>query len=105
VSPFITLSYLREHALRSLSGTTAAQEQIERAYLDPWRRLLSPPDIARGMALSALVAVFAYALALDEQESLEAAESSASAGFLRSLTRRMHREAIGIRGRSELCPH
>lgn len=105
VSPFITFSYLREHALRTFSLTAAAQEQIERAYLDPWRRLLSPPDIARGKALSALVAVFAYALALDEQGSREAAESSASAGFLRSLARRIHREAVGIRGRRELCQH
>jgi hypothetical protein len=103
VSPFITFSYLREHARRSLSGIREAQEQIAGAYLDPWRSLLSRSDIARGMALSSIVAVFAYALAIDEPLSRETSESPASAGFLRSLARRMHREALGIRGRSELC--
>ncbi len=103
VIPFITFCYLREHARRSPSGTREAQEQIAGAYLDPWRSLLSRSDIARGMAFSSIVAVFAYALAIDEQLSRETTESPVSAGFLRSLARRMHREALGIRGRSELC--
>jgi hypothetical protein len=103
VSPFLSFSYLREHARRSLSGTAGAQDQIAGAYLDPWRSLLSPSDIACGTALSSIVAVFAYALAIDEQVSREATECPAFTGFLRSLTRRMHREARGIRARSELC--
>jgi hypothetical protein len=103
VSPFITFSYLREHGQRSLRGTAEAQDQIAAAYLDPWRSLLSPSDIACGTALSSIVAVFVYALAIDEQASHEATESPASTGFLRSLTRRMHREARAIRGGSELC--
>jgi hypothetical protein len=105
VIPFITLSYLREHALRSLTGIAGAQEQVADAYLSLWRPMLSRSDIARGMAPSSMVAVFAYALSIDEQRSWEVPEVPASAGFLRSLARRMHREAVGIKARSELCPH
>ena len=105
VSPFITFSYFREHALRGLTGAAEAHEQIARAYLDPWRSLLPRSEIVRCMALSSIVAVFAYALAVDEQTPPADPESPASAGFLRSLARRMHREALGINGRSELCRH
>jgi hypothetical protein len=103
VSPFITFAYLCEHVRRGLDGTREAQEQIVRAYLDPWRSLLPRSDIARGMALSSMMAVFAYALAIDEQRSSEGPQRPASAGFLRSLARRMHREAVGIKERSALC--
>jgi hypothetical protein len=105
VSPFITFSYFREHALRGLTDAAEAHEQIARAYLDPWRSLLPRSDIVRGMAVSSIVAVFAYALAVDEQTPPADPETPASAGFLRSLARRMHREALGINGRSELCRH
>jgi hypothetical protein len=105
VIPFITFCYLREHLLRSLTSIAGAEEQVARAYLSLWRPLLSRSDIARGMALSSIVAVFAYALSIDEPRSSEVPEGPASAGFLRSLARRMHREALGIKGRSELCRH
>lgn len=105
VSPFITFCYLREHARRSPIATARTQEQIGHVYLDLWRPLLSRSAIARGMSFSSLMAVFIYALAIDDQTSPGAAESPASAGFLRSLARRMHREAVGIKGRSELCRH
>jgi hypothetical protein len=101
VSPFITVSYLREYAIRSLTATAA--DQIVAAYLGPWRPLLSPSDIFRCMAVSSMVAVFAYALAIDEQMSTGVPEGPAAARFMRSLARRMHREAV--KGRSELCRH
>jgi hypothetical protein len=105
VRPFITFSYLREHAVRSLGGATETQDRIAAAYLEPWQSLLSPSEISRAMAVSSTMAVFAYALAVDEQTSPRSTESPASAGFLRSLARRMHREAVGINGRSALCRH
>jgi len=105
VIPFITFSYLREHVRRSLTGIAGAEEQVARAYLSLWRPLLSRSDIACGTALSSMVAVFAYALSIDEPRSSEVTERPAFAGFLRSLARRMHREAVGIKGRSELCRH
>jgi len=99
--PFITFCYLREHALRCPTAT--AVDQIAAAYLGPWRSLLSLSDISRSMAVCSVLAVFAYALAIDEQTLPEAVEGPASAGFLRSLARRMHRDAV--KGRSELCRH
>jgi hypothetical protein len=105
VIPFITFSYLREHVLRSLTGIAGAEEQVAHAYLSLWQPLLSRCDIARGMDLASMVAVFAYALSIDEQRSSGIPEGSAPAGFLRSLARRMHREAVGIKTRRELCQH
>jgi len=103
VEPFVTFCYLREHAVRTLGGAAETQARIVRAYLEPWQSLLSPRQTSRAMALSSIVAVFAYALAVDEQTSPGATESPASAGFLRSLARRMHREATEIHQKSEQC--
>jgi len=105
VSPFITFSYLREHARRSPFGAAGTQDQIARAYLDSWRPWLSRSALARGLACSSFLAVFIYALAIDQQNSGGAAESPALSGFLRSLARRMHREAAAIKAGGELCRH
>jgi hypothetical protein len=102
-SPFITFCYLREHALRGPIATGNALERLTASYLRPWRSLLSPSDISRGMAASAMVAVLAYALALDDSTSPQRPETPAEAGLLRSLARRMYSEAANLR--SEICQH
>jgi hypothetical protein len=101
--PFLTFAYLREHARRSQLFAAESQVQIEAAYLKPWRSLLLACDLARGMDLSSFVALFAYALALDNHTPRETPESPTLAGFLRGLARRMYREAVDMMGRSELC--
>jgi phosphotransferase family enzyme len=103
MSPFLTFAYLREYARPSQVFGPGFQSQLAGAYLRPWRPLLSPSDLARGMELSSLVAVYAYALAIDEQRLQPMLESPELAGFLRSLARRMQREACEIMGMSGLC--
>lgn len=101
-SPFITYSYLREHFRRSF-GVTAAEESIAAAYLAPWQALFPARDLARGMVLSRLVAVFAYAIRCQAACPASDREPAAHASYLRSLTRRMYREAAALDERNEPC--
>jgi len=102
-TPLITFEYLREHCRRYHLEEAKAAESIASAYLHPWQSFFSPEDLARGMALTPLVAVFAYAVSGNTWRSSETLRNPALAGYLRSLTRRMHREAIRIGERSEPC--
>jgi hypothetical protein len=102
-NPLITFEYLREHARRNHLDAAAATEQITAAYLRPWQSLFYASDLARGATVSSLMAILAYAVAIETRRSSEALKSPALGAYLRSLTRRMHREALRIKGRSELC--
>jgi hypothetical protein len=102
-TPLITFEYLREHYRRTHLEDSDATEGIAFAYLHPWQTFFSPNDLACGMALAPLLAVFAYAVGSSIWRSSETLGNPALAGCLRSLTRRMYREAIRIRERSELC--
>ncbi|MGB2890001.1 MAG: phosphotransferase [Candidatus Acidiferrales bacterium] len=92
-NPLITFEYLREHLGRSQVKDTEAEQRISAAYLQPWHSLFSPSDLARARTASPLVAVFAYAVANDTWNSTDALSNLTVAGYLRSLTRRMYREA------------
>lgn len=91
--PLVTFEYLREHA-RRCHLHDAASVRMTAAYLQPWKPLLSPADLAQALAVSPLVAVFTYAVATSGSHSPEARRRPAQPGYLRSLTRRMHREAV-----------
>jgi hypothetical protein len=102
-NPFITFAYLREHSERQHLEGAGAVETMTAAYLEPWCAFFSSRDLERGMTFSSLVAVFAYAVSGNAWRSRAASRNPALAPYLRSLTRRMHRDAAGIRGRSEPC--
>ena len=102
-NPFITFAYLCEHFGRLHLEGAGAVEAITAAYLGPWRATFPSRDLERGMTFSSLVAVFAYAASGNAWRSREAPRDPALASYLRSLTRQMHRDASGIRGRSEPC--
>ena len=102
-SPLLTFEYLREHMARSGIGKPAAGECLAAAYLRLWTSFYSPDELRRALALSPLVAVFAYAMANDSWCSPYSVQNPKLAGYLRSLTRRMYREAIRAAERSELC--
>jgi Phosphotransferase enzyme family len=101
--PLITFEYLREHSRRHHTHNGAVTETITAAYLEPWEASFSRTDLARGLPASALVAVLAYAVGGRTWLSPEPLQNPAVAGYLRSLTRRMYREATQIRQRSEPC--
>jgi Ser/Thr protein kinase RdoA (MazF antagonist) len=102
-NPLITLEYLCQHLGRSALQEPAAVEHITAAYLRPWTSFHSPDDLRRALALSPLIAVFVCAIASDAWCSPDTIHNHTLAGYFRSLTRRMYREAIQAAQRSELC--
>ena len=102
-SPFITFEYLAEHLRQSNFAGPDECKRAAMAYRRPWQSFLSPDDLTRATAVSPLIAVFAYAVAGNTWRSPDTLHNHSHAGFLRSLTRRMHREAIHLPERSVRC--
>jgi hypothetical protein len=102
-NPLVTIEYLFEHARRSHIDNATATEGITAAYLQPWQAFLSSDHLARGMSVSSLVAVFVYAVAGNAWCSPDIPHNSRRAGYLRSLARRMYREAMRVLEGSEQC--
>jgi len=65
--------------------------------------VVSPAAIADALAFAPLLAVFAYAAGNDVWNETQRLEEPATAGYLRSLARRMHREARELADRRTLC--
>lgn len=92
-NPVITLEYLREHFLRNHAHGPGTEE-IDEAYERVWSGFVSREKVLRAMEASRLVAVFAYSLAISTS-ALANDSVPRQDGFLRSLARRMFREAHG----------
>ena len=67
-------------------------------------RFVSESDIRRALDVAPLVALFAYATGNDLWTNPQKLEAPRTAGYLRSLTRRMQREARVFVERSVPCP-
>lgn len=102
-NPLITFEYLRQHIGRRGIQEPSAVERLNAAYARPWTSFYSSDDLRRALAVSPLIAVFVYAIASDSWRSAESLRHPQLAGYFRSLTRRMYREAIHAAERSELC--
>jgi hypothetical protein len=102
-NPLITFEYLREHFLRHSRGDRAATENLIVAYLRPWQALVSPGDLKQAMLFAPLVAVFVYAVGSATRRSSEPCGKSSEGAYLRSLCRRMFREARQIMERTDRC--
>ena len=102
-NPLITFEYLRQHLERGTLREPRAVERVTFAYLRPWTAFYSPHDLRRALTLSPLVAVFAYAVAGDSWRAPDTIHNPTLAGYFRSLTRRMYREAVQAAEKSELC--
>jgi hypothetical protein len=60
-------------------------------------------DISEALLLAPLIAAFAYVVAGGGWRDQERFRNPKFAGYLRSMTRRMHREGNLLRKRSEPC--
>lgn len=92
-NPFLSFEYLRQHFLRTCRAEPEAVMELRESYLKVWRRLLSRPVIDLVVELMPLVAPFAFAATTLPWSCSCRKSNSEFAGFLRSLARRMHREA------------
>jgi len=102
-NPVITFEYLRRHMERGGVKEPAADSRLCAAYLRPWSGLFSPDDLRRALATAPPVAVFVHAIAGDAWRTLDPVSNPARAGYFRSLTRRMYRDAVRAAEGSELC--
>jgi hypothetical protein len=90
--PFLSFQYLLEHFRRMSGSEVTADARLTSAYSGAWQSLTSPEDIIDALSSAPMLAVFAYAVASDTWSD-PARLDPTSAGYLRSLTRRMNREA------------
>jgi hypothetical protein len=88
--PLLTEEYLLEHYRRICPEDLTGLDKIRAAYVRPWHTIFSLAALEDRRGFSSLVAVFACAVNIwRSRKDLD----QASAGYLRSLTRRMFREA------------
>jgi hypothetical protein len=103
--PFLTFEYLRAHLARSQREGAGLNADISTAYGTPWRTVVSPDAVGQAMHLASILAVFAHATATEEWPQPSSLHKSRAAGYLRSLTRRMHGEMRRLQDRRRLCIH
>ena len=102
--PFLTFEYLREHFRRTFGHNHSQEMQLVARYSSRWRAFFSETDIRRALEVAPLAAVFACAAGNDLWTDPRKFDEPSTAGYLRSLTRRMGREAHVLPDRSVLCP-
>jgi hypothetical protein len=102
-NPFFTFQYLLEHARRVFAADPDAKDRLIRAYAERWKSTLSPSVVGEALKLSPLLAPFVFAAGNPAWRNEERLADRATAGYLRSLTRRMHREANELSRRRPLC--
>jgi hypothetical protein len=104
-NPLFSFQYLIEHFRRIVGMNVTAESGLTSAYAEEWQSLVSPENLADALAFAPMLAVFAYAAVNDTWSDEARLRDPRLAGYLRSLTRRMHREANRLRDRSALCPN
>lgn len=102
-NPFFTFQYLLEHMRRTVGGDSALEMSLVSSYRESWERIVGTAGIDDGLSITRLLAVFAYAAGTEVWRDEERMQYPAIAGFLRSLVRRMYREAKIFRGWGSLC--
>ena len=101
--PFFTFQYLLEHLRRMGGADSLSEEGLIAAYLAPWEQVHSRNCVAEAMVLASLLAVFAYAVGAGAWMQPERLSDPKVTGYLRSLVRRMNREANELSERRSSC--
>jgi hypothetical protein len=104
-NPLFSFQYLVEHFRRMAGVDATAKSGLTSAYAEEWQSVFSPEHLADALAFAPMLAVFACAAASDAWADQSRLQDPKFAGYLRSLTRRMHHEANRMRDRSALCPN
>jgi hypothetical protein len=104
-TPFLSFQYLVEHSRRVAGADFAAESGLTRAYAEEWQSFVSTESLQGALALAPMLAVFSYAASTDAWGDQATLQDPKVAGYLRSLTRRLHREGKLLRDRGTLCPN
>jgi Phosphotransferase enzyme family len=92
-APFLTFEYLGLQAARVYGNAATLSSDLRECYLQRWRPLVPGYALARACELAPILAVFAYAAGTQPWRNRERIDATRVAGYLRSLTRRMYRDA------------
>ncbi len=98
--PLFSFEYLLEHFRRQNEIGADHRSRIFGAYTTPCRQALSNDRMTEALTLSPLAAVFAYAVGTNAWKEEAKLRDPKFAGYVRSLARRMNREAIQLERRS-----
>jgi hypothetical protein len=104
-NPLFSFQYLFEHSRRIPGFGATTESVLTSSYGKEWQSLVSPGNLQEALALTPMLAAFAYAVATDAWSDRARLQDPKVAGYLRSLTRRMHREGNRLRDRSAQCPN
>jgi hypothetical protein len=100
--PFLAAAYLVEHLRRDPKDERWPTEVLD-AYAAPWRLRFDRDKVIAALEVAPLLAAFAYAdrIAASQQRALPV--DAETGKLIRSLTRRMRREAEDLRAKDDLC--
>jgi hypothetical protein len=102
-NPFLSFEYVLEHFRRTVGVDKTLEQQLITSFGVQWGEAASPPAIAEALAVSPLLAVFAYTVGNGLWRDEQRLRDPNTAGYLRALTRRMHREATQFSERRSPC--
>jgi len=91
-NPFFTFEYLLEQLRTVRPADERLRAEVSKTYLRSWRSFLDADAFAEAVALAPLLAAFSYATSGGAWCDPARRRDPASAGHLRSITRRMKRE-------------
>jgi hypothetical protein len=91
--PLLTFQYLLDHLRRLRSIHHGWQQTLVTAYVDVWRFTVEPNFLIKSLDVAPLLSVFAHAVAQGAWRMGGTLCGGVSAGYLRSLARRMKLEA------------
>ncbi len=100
--PFFTLQYLLEH-LRRAGADSLSQQRLVASYLAPWEQIVPRDCVVEATKLAPMLAAFAFAVGSGTWVRPERLDDPKIAGYLRSLVRRMNREANKMNERRSRC--
>ena len=92
-NPFLSFQYMLEHFRREVSSDPDVTCKLTNAYLQRWQPIISSKNVRDVLEHTPLVAVFVYAAADGFWQDPNQLRNLRFAAYLRSLTRRMYREA------------
>jgi hypothetical protein len=101
--PFFSFEYLIQHFRRNSRANITFEYELVEIYKAPWRQLLPDDLLSEALTLIPLLAVFAYAAGIDAWKNEVTLRDQNSAAYLRSLARRMNREAMQLLERRSPC--
>lgn len=101
--PFFSFQYFLEHFRRIAAAHSTSEAKLAASYLEPWKQIISHDFLADAMVCAPLLAAFTYAVGTGAWKQPGALSDPTVAGYLRSLVRRMNREANALCGRRSPC--